>query len=147
MSTHKAQTGTAVVTIELNLFEPEIIDSAITGFTEANFTLGTEFQKRITDEIWTWHQPTKRRRGTAGSPRNIVDTTELRDSYRPTPGDMDFLHKWAARHALPVHEGALDRDGHTLAARPWTRLTLREVNFETMLDKAIERVMKRKGLL
>lgn len=58
----------------------------------------------------------------AGSPRNIVDTGELRDSQAiTTEGENTYLLDWGVNYALPVHVGDPSRN---YQARPWTQLAI-----------------------
>jgi hypothetical protein len=52
------------------------------AFTEMAIAFGETAQEIIETEMWEWPRQTVRQNGTvAGSPRDIVDTGELRDSY------------------------------------------------------------------
>ena len=53
-----------------------------TAFEEMSQEFGDKCQEAIEDEIWDWPRDTKRKNGdVVGSPRNIVDTGKLKDSY------------------------------------------------------------------
>jgi hypothetical protein len=90
------------------------------------------FQQSFTAQAWTWPRETKRTVGTAGSPRNIIDTGSLRQSgYYKMTGPYQATFTWSANYATAVHEGALifpwgNRDASRvqLPARPWTRAVL-----------------------
>jgi hypothetical protein len=52
------------------------------AFTEMAEGFGEKAQEIIETQMWEWPRETVRQNGTvAGSPRDIVDTGELRDSY------------------------------------------------------------------
>jgi hypothetical protein len=87
--------------------------------------------KRFTQEIravkWDWPREP--------SPRDIIDTGNLRDSLRISPrqgGELRTEFRWEAPYAPWVHDGAAfkrtDAEGNprTLTARPWTRPVLRD---------------------
>jgi hypothetical protein len=94
------------------------------------------FQQSFTAQAWAWPRETKRTVGTAGSPRNIIDTGSLRQSgsYKMT-GPYQATFTWSANYATAVHEGALifpwgNRNARRvqLPARPWTRAVLGQEN-------------------
>lgn len=82
--------------------------------------------------VWNWPRETQRggsfrRDGTrtagvtVSSPRNIIDSEQLRDSL-----EVRFInafvaeYRWTAQGAAAVHQGARLRSGTLLPARPWT---------------------------
>lgn len=91
------------------------------------------FQASFTQQAWDWPRPTPRGGGqVAGSPRNIIDTGNLRQSgsFQMT-GPYQATFRWSANYATAVHEGAMiypwgnrDADRVLLPARPWTRAVL-----------------------
>lgn len=90
------------------------------------------FQQSFTAKAWDWPGETRRTAGTAGSPRNIIDTGNLRQSgsYQMA-GPFRAIFRWSANYATAVHEGAMiypwgnrDADRVLLPARPWTRAVL-----------------------
>jgi hypothetical protein len=53
------------------------------AFEALNYELGDKFAEMIESPIWEWDKTTFRSNGeVVGSPRDIVDTGNLRDSYR-----------------------------------------------------------------
>jgi len=79
------------------------------------------YQASFNPSAWPWPRETRRRVGTVGSPRNIVDIGTLRQSGTygfPDPFTMEA--SWSANYATAVHEGARLRNGTILPARPWT---------------------------
>jgi hypothetical protein len=98
--------------------------------------LAAEFQAAFSKAVWDWPRETQRTVGTVGSPRNIIDTDNLRqtDSWQMT-GPYQATFKWSANYATAVHEGARiypggNRDAARvqLPARPWTRAVLGQEN-------------------
>ena len=79
------------------------------------------YQASFNPSAWNWPRETKRRVGTVGSPRNIVDIGTLRQSGTYTfPDAYSMEARWSAQYATAVHEGARLRNGTILPARPWT---------------------------
>lgn len=102
------------------------IDDAL-GETWDDFCayLGRRFTAEISAEKWPWPRDP--------SPRDIVDTGNLRRSLRitrPEGQTLDARFEWTAPYAGVVHDGAVfkatDAQGNprTLTARPWTRPVL-----------------------
>jgi hypothetical protein len=94
------------------------------------------FQQSFTAQAWAWPRQTQRTVGTAGSPRNIIDTGSLRQSgsYQMS-GPYQATFKWSANYATAVHEGAMiypwgNRNAQRvqLPPRPWTRAVLGQEN-------------------
>ena len=97
-------------------------------FHQANEVLGREFAKEITANKWLWpNEP---------SPRDIVDTGELRRSYageRASPTDHD--HSWNVDYAMAVHEGYVLKNGTRMPGRPWTKEPLENGTLEKAFEK------------
>lgn len=88
--------------------------------------LSAAFQQSFTAQAWAWPRPTVRTGGVvAGSPRNIIDTANLRQthSWRQS-GPFQATYTWSAEYATAVHDGARLRNGTVLPARPWTRAVM-----------------------
>ena len=89
-------------------------------------------QQSFTAKAWAWPGTTERRVGTAGSPRNIIDIGNLRQSgsYQMT-GPYSARFTWSADYATAVHEGyrrnRADGSASTWPARPWTSAVLGRV--------------------
>jgi hypothetical protein len=80
------------------------------------------FRQAITSPLYEWPRPTPRSNGQiAGSPRDIVDRGELRDSQKNSIRDFEGNWVWNAPHSIIVHEGATLRSGTVLPPRRWTR--------------------------
>jgi hypothetical protein len=87
----------------------------------------------IEDVRWAWPRDTVRKKGKsiAGSPRNIVDTSQLLQSQEPTewPAPNVAVFRNSAEYAMAVHEGAAiaSKTGVTvLPPRPWMTTALEE---------------------
>lgn len=88
--------------------------------------LARRFTQEITEAKWDWPRDP--------SPRDIVDTGNLRRSLRITrglnPDQLETYFDWMAPYASTVHDGAVfkatDSEGNprTMPARPWTRPVL-----------------------
>jgi len=105
------------------------------AFYRANEVLGRAFQSEVTASKWQWPNPP--------SPRDIVDTGNLRQSYSGERtrerGDPAFDHAWNVEYAMAVHEGAVLKNGTKLPARPWTEKPL-----DTgVLERAFDALAKR----
>lgn len=102
------------------------------AWDRSNEVLGRDFQKEITSNKWNWPR--------GDSPRDIVDTGQLRDSYAPQAGmDGDALiydHAWPTEYAMAVHEGAKFKADNRpdLPARRWTEEPLKN----SVLERAME---------
>jgi hypothetical protein len=103
------------------------IDDALNeAWDDFSAYLGRRFTAEITAEKWDWPRDP--------SPRDIVDTGNLRRSLRITrgvnPQQLETYFDWTAPYAATVHDGAVfratDAEGNarTMTARPWTRPVL-----------------------
>lgn len=103
------------------------IDDALNeAWDDFSAYLGRRFTKEISDEKWDWPRDP--------SPRDIVDTGNLRRSLRITRGldqtQLETYFDWTAPYAATVHDGAVfkatDAEGNarSMPARPWTRPVL-----------------------
>jgi len=104
------------------------------AFYQANEVLGRSFQREITASKWQWpSQP---------SPRDIVDTGNLRQAYageRTQDGrNPAYDHAWNVEYAMAVHEGARLKNGTVLPGRPWTKAPLKN----GVLEKAFEKLAR-----
>lgn len=90
-------------------------------FQLANEAEAVRFTQAISSNTWAWPRPP--------SPRDIVDTGDLRKSQRggmlpPAPDGYSYGHSWGndqVDYALQVHEGYNGMPG-----RPWTREVIKE---------------------
>ena len=108
-------------------------DAAAQKATEAVMReLFGAMQQSFTAKAWDWPTSTQRGKRKADSPRNIIDTANLRQSgfWRMT-GPYSAEFRWSANYATAVHEGyrRFHKDGSysTWPARPWTHAVLGRV--------------------
>ena len=80
---------------------------AIESFDEMVGEFAQEINFQIEDDKWTWPRETVRKNGTVvGSPRDIVDTGELKNSqFIEDVSDVYKVVGYTAEHAPLVHEG------------------------------------------
>lgn len=105
-------------------------EAAAKKAAEAAFReLFAAMQQSFTARAWEWPGVTQRRVGTVGSPRNLIDIGNLRQSgsYEMT-GAYSARFTWSANYATAVHEGyrryRKDGGASTWPARPWTSAVL-----------------------
>jgi hypothetical protein len=110
----------------------------------------SELTRHITEPKWDWPR--------GESPRDIVDTNDLRNSQRmeidPRPGVMITKYRYeGAKHAPAVHDGAVfkatDAEGNprTMTARPWTREVIKDrVKLQRVFKLHFTLSAKRRGL-
>jgi hypothetical protein len=104
-------------------------DAAKKATEAAMRELFAAFQQSFTAKAWAWPGTTQRTVGTAGSPRNIIDIGNLRQSgtYQMT-GPYSARFVWSANYATAVHEGyrrrRADGSASQWPARPWTSAVL-----------------------
>lgn len=81
----------------------------------------------LEDEKWAWNGITIRRNGqVVFTPRDIVDTGELRNSLSIDLQKDIAVYKYSVPYAAIVHEGGKTATGKTYPARPWTESALEE---------------------
>jgi hypothetical protein len=103
--------------IDWNILE-RIVENAFLDIVE-------EFEQLQINELeaekWQWTNITKRKNGSiVGSPRDIVDTGELRDSLEiETITPTEVVYHYPVDHAIIVHQGATLNTGTRILARPW----------------------------
>jgi len=85
---------------------------------------------QIDQQKWGWPNNTHRHNGSiVGSPRDIVDTGDLRDSLsinRVSPTEV--VYSYQCDHAIIVHEGATLASGTVIPARPWVDAAAAELH-------------------
>lgn len=88
--------------------------------------LSAAFQQSFTAVAWSWPRPTVRSNGAiVGSPRNIIDTANLRQSHSwQLTGPFQATYLWSAEHATAAFNGAVLRNGTILPARPLQRAVM-----------------------
>lgn len=91
------------------------------AFAQANVELEENFNYEIASPLWDWPRDTVRKSGAVvGSPRSIVDSSELLNSYsRRQEGPGRFVHSWSAPHAAITYLGWVGRSGAVVPPRPW----------------------------
>ena len=101
---------------------PGEMNQMLAGIVQDTFAeLINKYQTSFDKQAWQWPRETKRRVGSVGSPRNIVDIGTLRQSGTYSFTDPYTMEaRWSAQYATAVHEGARLRNGTILPARPWT---------------------------
>jgi hypothetical protein len=114
--------------------------------------LADEFGQQQIEEIkfekWSWDNITYRKEGKgrtgkiAGSPRDIVDTGELRDSLSINRvSSEEYLYTYDADHAILVHEGERVSNGSYIPPRPWITSAAEEYdladNFASILRERL----------
>jgi hypothetical protein len=123
--------NTATVTVNLN-------DAAITravedAFQETNRALEPLFDLEFTRAKWAWP--------VSPSPRDIVDTGVLRQSYVPTRVNPRlYEHAWNTEYAVAVHEGYRTASS-SMPGRPWTKEPAERFTklFEPLARRRLER--------
>ena len=121
---------------EVRFNTTQLVAAAESVWPDANMVLGRQFQQRITANQWPWP--------TDPSPRDIVDTGQLRDSYTPIPMPPNmYEHSWDTEYAMAVHEGAVRGDGGSMPGRPWVRVTLRDFDFAKAFGKLAQSALNK----
>lgn len=108
------------MTYELNLDQlNQKISSAFEATADAYADAQIEAMEAV---IYEWDGTiTHRKSGeVVDSPRNIIDTGELRDSLSQENETLKRTYNYTADHAGEVHEGYTTLSGIEKPARPWT---------------------------
>ena len=119
----------------------DVIDDII---NDAFATLCDEFSQEQIGQLesvkWGWDGITHRKSGqVVGSPRDIVDTGELRDSLSlGMESPTECVYSYDAPHAAIVHEGAKLNNGKDIPARPWIESAISEYDLVENLARLIE---------
>ena len=107
---------------------------AIESFDEMVGEFTQEINFQIKDDKWTWPRETVRQNGSiVGSPRDIVDTGELKNSqFIENVSDVYKVIGYTADHAALVHEGyQIERNDGTVTdvpARPFIDTAIEDYN-------------------
>jgi hypothetical protein len=105
--------------------------AAKSAWKDTSQIMGIEFTKAISDPIYNWPR--------GESPRDIVDKGGLRQSQRMDySGDFVTNYRWPLEYALPVHNGAVLRNGTILNARPWTKIAIQRRNPAEVFSRLME---------
>ncbi len=111
------------------------LDAAIDwAFGETLDYFAREQVENLKAERWEWRGITYRKSGqVVGSPRDIIDTGELRDSLQVERRGLRGRTSYLADHAYDVHEGTgLDDD------RPWIATTVEETDLKAYFVKRLK---------
>lgn len=107
---------------------------AIESFDEMVGEFAQEINFQIEDAKWNWPRETVRKNGSVvGSPRDIVDTGELKNSqFVENVSDTYKVIGYTAKHAALVHEGyQIERNDGTVTdvpARPFIDTAIEDYN-------------------
>lgn len=98
----------------------------------------TAFKDAIEQPLYEWPRTTVRKSGeVVSTPRNIVDTGDLRDSQEHQKVDeLNHQFSWNVPYAIQVHEGAVLKSGTELPARPWTREAIARTDLTEVFTEA-----------
>lgn len=101
------------------------------AFRDTALVISAEFTKAITDPIYPWDR--------GESPRDIVDTGRLRASQQYQVFGTSATWLWNVDYSLPVHNGAVLRNGTVLQPRRWTKVAFDrrppKIVFEQLLTR------------
>jgi hypothetical protein len=109
-------------------------DLATEAFGEMVSEFAQEINFQVEDSKWNWPRETVRKNGSVvGSPRNIVDTGELKNSqFIEDFSDTYKVIGYTADHAALVHEGyQIERNDGTVTdvpARPFIDTAIEDYN-------------------
>lgn len=107
---------------------------AIESFNEMVGEFAQEINFQIEDSKWNWPRETVRKNGSVvGSPRDIVDTGELKNSqFIEDVSDTYKVIGYTADHAALIHEGyQIERNDGTVTdvpARPFIDTAIEDYN-------------------
>ena len=122
---------------------PRIFDRAVRAALDKTAKrLSDEFDTQINTNKWPWDRGTtvRKKRPPASSPRDIVDTTDLRESK--VQEDIDpygVKWTWQTDYSAIVHEGGQFKDGSEYPKRPWTKGAEEEVNIQEYFADILRR--------
>jgi hypothetical protein len=127
--------------MSIKRFKKAVGNMAIESFKE----VGEGLQSYITEEKREYPNVTIRREGVgvtgkiAASPRDVVDSGKLRDSFNVTDestnGKVRVKTSWDAPHAEIVYTGH-----GNVPSYPWVQLGLREVDWQKLFKRKWEEV-------
>ena len=119
----------------------ELIEEA---FQELVHDFDEQLRSEITSEKWDWDRITHRRVGAgktgkiAGSPRDIVDTGELRDSQGIVEiSATEVTYNWDSDHAMIAHQGARLSNGGYIRPRKFTETAQEEYPLQENFDRIL----------
>ena len=105
------------ITARVNLkVEGQVSAAAQKAFVATALALDRELKLALSDPVWEWpNQP---------SPRDIVDTGQLRASQTMVFSPTSVSFAWPVAYAAAVHEGVSYSNGTILPPRKWTDLAV-----------------------
>ena len=116
------------------------VQAASEAFKAGAQELFGRMQDSFAEDAWQWPNETRRQNGrTVGSPRNIIDTANLRQTgLWGLESPFSARMVWSASYAAAVHEGARLRNGTFLPPRPWTKAVTGEERVSGITPYPIE---------
>ena len=130
------------VTLNLKEFNTKLDRS----FRKTAEILGDEFQSQLTEEKRNYPRTTYRKEGrgvtgiVARSPRDVVDTEELVNSYNyavvSTSQQFLALYQWDADHAILVYTGWTSGKGTNVPPYPWCHRAIAQVDLPKLFQEA-----------
>ena len=122
---------------------PRVFDSAVKKALEKTADLlSNEFDKEIDKSKWPWERGTtvRKARPPVGSPRDIVDTSDLKNSKKQEIIDpYSVKWTWEVDYSAIVHNGGQFLDGTEYPDRPWTRDAPKQANIEEYFADILRR--------
>lgn len=121
--------------MKLTLNSRKIKEASHKAFRDTVLLLDGELTKAITSPVYPWPK--------GESPRDIVDTGELRRSQRyEFTGKMTAVFLWPKSYSAAVHNGAVLRNGTRLPARRWTDRAFAQMDVSQVFGKLYQRYSK-----
>lgn len=127
----------------MNIFnlDPRFQRRILQGFRASVTAIEQQVKREIEEPKWAYPRETQRRNGdVVGSPRDIVDTGELRDSlYSTVLSDFTAQVATKAPHSVFVHEGYFTTTGKEVPARPYLRTGVDQADRLGLIQEAFNR--------
>ena len=131
------------ITVDLT---DSVYNAASQAFREYVAKIGDQFQDEIESVQWTWTPgvTTRRRNGIpATSPRDIVDTGQLRDSQQQPVISSDLngfsaTITWTAPYAEIVLDGPKGFNGASYPARNWIKSGMQKLDMEKFIKQRLK---------
>jgi len=116
------------------------VEAASEAFADVSDKLFNAMQNSMARDAWNWpNQTVRQNKRTVGSPRNIIDTANLRQTgLWGLESPFSARMVWSASYAAAVHEGARLRNGTFLPPRPWTKAVTGEERVSGITPYPIE---------
>lgn len=122
---------------------PRVFDRAVReALDKTAERLSNEFDTQINTSKWPWQRGTtiRKARPPAGTIRDIVDTTDLRESkVQERSNAYEIKWTWKVDYSSIVHDGGTFMNGDTYPARPWTQDAEEEVNIQNHFADILRR--------